>query len=101
VVEDSAKSKAAKAEAELIKQQQADRLNAVKVSTSEAEAALSTLSPEERRQRRLQYLMAQVNINKRRGRRSVSKPHRMNRFCSLFVSKKPPKHPSPFRRLLV
>ena len=31
------------------------------ISESEAEAALSTLSPEERRQRRLEYLMAQVN----------------------------------------
>ena len=58
----AAQQREAQEAAERLRQEQAERLSAAKVSESEAEAALAALSPEERRQRRLQYLMAQSEV---------------------------------------
>jgi hypothetical protein len=44
---------------------QAERLRAVQVSAAESEAAADALTPEERRQRRLHYLMAQSEVGRR------------------------------------
>jgi len=55
-------ARAAAEEVERIKQEQVERLNSIKVSEAEAEAALDALTPEERRQRRLAYLMAQSEV---------------------------------------
>lgn len=58
-----ARALAAAEEAERIKAEQAARLQAVQTSAAEAEAAGESLSPEEQKTRRLEYLMAQVRLS--------------------------------------